>query len=162
MPRQKRALSGIDPNIPAPEEPNSGKRTKLTTETSSADNAASNAQSNGRKEINDSKPTYIALPRPVWDIEAEARDKQEDDDDDDDDDESKSTGAQDVEAPEILRNQDGLDSPEWPWFMSSSSIEKYHGLGEQVGNRDQDMHKVYMYSNFTAYGVNEVIDNWVC
>jgi len=34
-------------------------------------------------------------------------------------------------------------------------------LQTQAANRDQDAQGVYMYNDFTAYGINEVIDNWV-
>ena len=45
--------------------------------------------------------------------------------------------------------------------MSSSAIDKYLELKKQVELRDQDIQNVYMYNDFTAYGVNEVVDNWV-
>jgi len=37
----------------------------------------------------------------------------------------------------------------------------YKELEMQAVNRDQDVQGVYMYNDFTAYGINEVIDNWV-
>lgn len=37
----------------------------------------------------------------------------------------------------------------------------YKELEMQAFNRNQDVQGVYMYNDFTAYGVNEVIDNWV-
>ncbi|KAF3404337.1 hypothetical protein DPV78_002234 [Talaromyces pinophilus] len=153
MPRPKRALSGIDPNIATPQEPASGKRKKVTTETSSPDNAASNAQSEGRDEIKAAAPRYIPIARPFWDIRAEEFDKEVDDDD-----ESESSDAEDTET---LRIRDDLDSPEWPWTLSSSAIDKYHELKKQAELRDQDMQGVYVYNDFTAYGVNEVVDNWL-
>ncbi|KAI7977837.1 hypothetical protein EIK77_009377 [Talaromyces pinophilus] len=153
MPRPKRALSGIDPNIATPQEPASGKRKKVTTETSSPDNAASNAQSEGRDEIKAAAPRFIPIARPFWDIRAEEFDKEVDDDD-----ESESSDAEDTET---LRIRDDLDSPEWPWTLSSSAIDKYHELKKQAELRDQDMQGVYVYNDFTAYGVNEVVDNWV-
>lgn len=154
MPRPKRALSGIDPNIPAPEEPANAKRKKVTTETSSSDNAASNAQPNRGDKITATAPRFIPIARPFWDIRAEAFDKEADEDD-----ESESSDPEDTET---LRIQDNLDSPEWPWTLSSSAIDKYHELKKQAELRDQDMQDVYVYNNFTAYGVNELVDNWVC
>lgn len=153
MPRPKRALSGVDPNIP-PKEPTSGKRTKVTAEeTSSSDSTASNAQPNGRDAIKPAAPRFIPIARPFWDIRAEAFDKEAEEDD-----ESDSSDAEDTET---LRIRDDLDSPEWPWTLSSSAIDKYHELKKQAELRDQDIQDVYMYNDFTAYGVNEVVDNWV-
>ena len=37
----------------------------------------------------------------------------------------------------------------------------YKELEIQAFNRDQDAQGVYMYNDFTAYGINEVVDNWV-
>jgi hypothetical protein len=159
MPRPKRALSGVDSNIPAPQESSSGKRKKGTMETSS-ESAVPNAQSNKRDEINAAAPRFIAIARPNWDINSEARDKEVDEDD-----ESETSDEEDTEAPETLRNQDksvtDLDSPEWPWTMSSSALDKYYKLEKEAENRDQDIQDVYIYNDFTAYGINEVIDNWV-
>lgn len=155
MPRQKRALSGVDPNIPTHQEPTNAKRKKVTTETSTVDNIASNKQPNGGNKTNAAAPEYIAVARPNWDISAEAYDKQVDEDD-----ALETSDTEDPEAPNTLRNQDDLD-PEWPWTMSASAIDKYLKLKKQAELRDQDIQDIYMYNDFTAYGVNEVIDNWV-
>lgn len=37
----------------------------------------------------------------------------------------------------------------------------YEQLEKQAFNRDQDAHGLYMYNDYTAYGINEVVDNWV-
>ncbi|EED12789.1 conserved hypothetical protein [Talaromyces stipitatus ATCC 10500] len=163
MPRLKRALSGVDPNsesnIPVPQESSSKKRKATVTrgamETSSSNSAASNALSNGRDEINAAALKFIAVPRPIWDIDAEARDNE--------DHQSDSRDVGDTEESETLRDQGksvtDLESPEWPWIMSSLALDKYHELEKQAENRDQELHGVYMYNDFTAYGINEVIEN---
>ncbi|EEA24912.1 hypothetical protein TMatcc_008014 [Talaromyces marneffei ATCC 18224] len=165
MPRQKRALSRVEPNtksnIPNPQEAPSAKRqatvTRGTEETSSSNDTASNAPSSESNEINAAVPRFIAVPRPNWDIDAEARD--------DEDEESESNDGDDAEAPDTLRNQaknvPDVDSPEWPWIMSSSALDQYNALEKQAENRDQDLQQVYVYNDFTAYGINEVLDNWL-
>ena len=128
---------------------------KVTTETSSTENAASNVQPKGGNKTNAAAPKFIAVARPSWDILAETYDKKVDEDDN-----SESSVTEDHDAPDPLHDQDDLD-PEWPWIMSSSAIDKYLELKKQVELRDQDIQNVYMYNDFTAYGVNEVVDNWV-
>lgn len=201
MPRQKRALSKVDPNsrsntpketssgkrratsatkstmetsslndtasTPVPQESSSGKgkatcTTRSTTETSSS-NAASNAHSNQRDDINAAAPKFIGLPRPFWDIEEEV--PYDEDDEDDEDDESQSRDVEDTEAPKAPHDQDKnaaeRESPDWLWVMSELAVDKYRQLVEQARKRDQDEHDLHIYNDFSAYGINEVVDNWV-
>jgi hypothetical protein len=154
-------LSRVDPNIPASQESSRAKRQATVIRDSSSNGAASNARPNARNAINAAAPKFISIPRPSWDIRAEAWDNEADEDD-----ESDSRDEEDTEAAsETPQNQDksatDLDSPDWPWVISSLALDKYYELEKQAENRDQDLQDVYMYNDFTAYGVNEVVDNRV-
>ncbi|KAL1868795.1 hypothetical protein Plec18167_008100 [Paecilomyces lecythidis] len=204
MPRQKRALSKVDPNSRSntPKETSSGKRratsaTKSTMETSSSNNtastpvpqdsssgkgkatcttrsitetsssnAASNAQSNERDDINAAAPKFIGLPRPFWDIDEEVPyDEDNEDDEDGEDGENGEDDVEDTEAPKAPRGQDKnaaeRESPDWLWVMSELAVDKYRQLVEQARKRDQDEHDLHIYNDFSAYGINEVVDNWL-
>lgn len=96
---------------------------------------------------------FVALCRPHWDIETERFDKEEEDEDENDE--------EDQCAADCVCKDPANDRPEWTWVASEEGLKMYKELEMQAFNRDQDVQGVYMYNDFTAYGINEVIDNWV-
>lgn len=90
-------------------------------------------------------PKFVRINRPYWDIRREKYDKGEE--------EGESHGEQNT-VPEN-------ESSDWVWSISEEGMAIYKHLEKEAAKRDQDLHGLYVYSNFTAYGVNELLDNWV-
>lgn len=160
MSERKRPLAEADPNS-EPSMPQKSPKEKSNASPGSA--KATTASENAVPE-----PKFVRLPRPYWDIQHEKWDKRnepkneaeneaEDESDDDGDDDDKSDDEQDTLAIDSAHDND----PSWVWFMSEEGIAKYSYLKKQAANRDQGKHGMYFYNDFTAYGVNEVVDNWV-
>lgn len=101
-------------------------------------------------------PKFLVIDRPYWDIQTELFEKEGEDDDDDgeDYDEEKMKEKFNIRASPN-------DLSEWPWLISKEAAEKYKRREKQAANRDQDAQGLYIYNDFSAYGMKEVIDNWV-
>lgn len=164
MSERKRPLAEADPNS----EPQKSPKEKANSTPSSAKTTTTNGEGS---ENAIPKPKFVCLPRPYWDIqhekwdkrnepknEADAEDESDDDDDDDDDADGDESNDEQGTLPTGSAHE---NDPSWVWFMSEEGMLKYNYLEKQAANRDQDEHGLYVYSNFTAYGVNEVVDNWV-
>ncbi|CRG91972.1 Pc13g06040 [Talaromyces islandicus] len=80
----------------------------------------------------------------------------EEDDDEEDDDESD--GEQNNGAIHSVPENESSDCV---WIISEEGIAIHDHLEKQAANCDQDEHGLYIYNDFTAYGVNEVVDNWL-
>jgi hypothetical protein len=111
------------------------------------------------------EPKFIRIPRPHWDVQKEKWDKRhgpkdgaENKDEDEDESDDESDDEQDTLAVDSAHDSDLSD---WVWFISEEGLAKYSHLEKQAANRDQDGHGLYIYSNFTSYGISEVVDNWV-
>jgi hypothetical protein len=46
--------------------------------------------------------------------------------------------------------------------VSKAGMEKFIEITEEVSKRDQDSHGMYIYNDFSGYGVTEVMENVVC
>jgi len=91
------------------------------------------------------------------DVDAERRDKG-----------GKGGGGEDEErdehdlcAADCACKDPANDHPGWIWVLSEEGLKMYRQLEKQAFNRDQDAHGLYVYNDYVAYGINEVVDNWV-
>jgi hypothetical protein len=46
--------------------------------------------------------------------------------------------------------------------VSKAGMEKFIEINQEVDKRDQDLHGMYIYNDFSGYGVTEVMENLVC
>jgi hypothetical protein len=46
--------------------------------------------------------------------------------------------------------------------VSKAGMEKFIEINQEVNKRDQDLHGMYIYNDFSGYGVTEVMENLVC
>ncbi|KAH8693005.1 hypothetical protein BGW36DRAFT_302377 [Talaromyces proteolyticus] len=96
------------------------------------------------------EPRFILICRPYWDVEAENRDK-----------ESEAHDEQHTCGTDCVCKAPANDFPQWTWAVSEEGLHTYELLKKQAFNRDQDAQGLYIYNDFTAYGINEVVDNWL-
>lgn len=52
-------------------------------------------------------------------------------------------------------------SPNWPWRVTELGWDLLQKWQEEMMNRDQDVQGVYIYNDFTGYGIQEVMENQV-
>lgn len=53
------------------------------------------------------------------------------------------------------------ENPDWVWVFTEEGLKLFTQWQIQAENRDQDAFGVYMYNDFTAYGLTEVMENQV-
>jgi hypothetical protein len=134
-----------------------------------------------------SKLHFVTRCRPYSDIEAEKWDRGINSDDDDEDDEED----EDIDIDEDAKTDDGdedwedidkhghpkirsthgtkdcmcdkpaAEHPDWTWIVSSEGDKVCRELVSESLKRNQDCYNMHIYNHFTAYGIGEVIDNWV-
>ncbi|OKL58247.1 hypothetical protein UA08_06774 [Talaromyces atroroseus] len=182
MPRTKRTLVDADPNSECsmPQKSSKGKEraTSGSAETTIAnsidasnegtedDNAFSETScshlgsSSLRKcsSLNTNPPTvnsatepkFIFICRPHWDIGAEQLDMEYETPDD-----------EDTSPADFVCKASVNDRSEWAWTITEAGLRKYEQLEKQALNRDQDAQGLWIYNDYTAYGINEVVDNWL-
>jgi hypothetical protein len=46
--------------------------------------------------------------------------------------------------------------------ISTDGLEKFQWMMLEQEKRDQDMHNMYIYNDFSGYGTTEMIENFVC
>ncbi|PVH91953.1 hypothetical protein DM02DRAFT_677788 [Periconia macrospinosa] len=169
MPRPKRTLTEADPNAEmlVPKRSSKGKvkatgASMVTTNTNGADAASprpNDAASEREDYLNNNTVTqlkFICVCRPHWDVEAERLDKEYENEDEDQDEEDENEDEDDEEEDENEdEDEDEDEEDEKRDRCAADCLEK------QAFNRDQDAHGVYMYNDYTAWGINEVVDNWL-
>ncbi|QKX54254.1 uncharacterized protein TRUGW13939_01339 [Talaromyces rugulosus] len=157
MSERKRPLADADPNC------ESSMPQKSPKEKANASPGSAKTTEGDENAV--AEPKFIRLPRPIWDVQKEKWDKRnepkdgtEKEGEDEDESDDEGDDEQDTFATDSAQD-DGL--PDWVWYISEEGLAKYTYLEKQAANRDQDEHGLYIYSNFTSYGVSEVVDNWL-
>jgi hypothetical protein len=68
---------------------------------------------------------------------------------------------QDICPADCVSKDPANDRPGWTWAVSEEGLKMYERLEKQAYDRDQDAHGLYIYNDYSAYGINEVVENWV-
>jgi hypothetical protein len=191
MPRAKRALVGADPNSELPPRksprgekadttvPNGDDASKKANEKDAASGGSpcsrvgltslfkcGTLNANSPEGNSATEPKFVYICRPHWDIDSERFDRErnaDDDEDDDKDDEDDEDDEDNEDRPvsKFVCAAAVKDRAEWPWVVSEEGLKQYQKLEMQAAGRDQNEHGLYIYNDYTAYGMNEVVDNWV-
>lgn len=94
---------------------------------------------------------------PPWGRREEPEDEDEGEGEDEDEDEDADDGC----GKDCKCNKPLADNPTWPWRITEDGWKLYRKLAFELMKRDQDMHGVYIYNDFTGYGYQEVFENQV-
>jgi hypothetical protein len=114
---------------------------------------------------------FITTCRPGWDIRAElwyeGGDSDQDDEDEDfDEEEGENDQNRNLNSTcgteTCMCKKPAEEHPNWVWIISEDGLKVFGDLQEQAKKRDQDYHDMYIYNDFSAYGTQEVVENWVC
>jgi len=62
---------------------------------------------------------------------------------------------------ELHFKKDIKDFPEWKWIVSRKGYKMFVNMDVDIQKRDQDRFMMHVYTDFSGYGVQEVIENWV-
>lgn len=134
-------------------------------------------------------PNFVTICRPGWDTVAEKAENGEDSDSDEahadgwasanEDDDSDNEEFEDLGEVEIQDNSDeeedvqidhgpdcmckkpARDHPDWIWIFTEEGLKLFAQWQIQAEKRDQDAFGMYIYNDFTAYGLTEVMENQV-
>ncbi|KAI9794952.1 MAG: hypothetical protein M1833_007326 [Piccolia ochrophora] len=102
---------------------------------------------------------YLTVCRPMWDIEMEKRRKQRKGKD------GQGSSYQDVDEGEefdggnCMHGKPAEDRPDWTRIFTEAGTDYMQNLGEELEKRDQDMHDIYVFNDFSGYGQHEVVHN---
>lgn len=102
------------------------------------------------------KAQLVAMCRPSWDRE----DHDEDDEDGAAQDElDKEFG---IELDEEGHAKSCYCGERWPWRVTSNGWKLIKKLQGELAKRDQDLHDMHIFNDFTGHGIQEVMENKVC
>jgi hypothetical protein len=62
----------------------------------------------------------------------------------------------DILTDEMIKKVSDVGYP-----ISQDGLDKFQWKSEEQEKRDQDIHDVYIYNDFSGYGVTEMMDNFV-
>ncbi|KAI9793394.1 MAG: hypothetical protein M1816_000286 [Peltula sp. TS41687] len=114
------------------------------------------------KSKDPSSVKWITMCRPRWDRrdeiedEGDVGDEIEDVDEDFDENVEEGCGNKDCKCGKPL-----AEIPTHPWRFTEFGWENLNKLHVEMMKRDQDMHGLYIYNDFTGYGYQEVFENWL-
>jgi len=94
---------------------------------------------------------YRCMSRPWEDRKAEWRDLGEEPDDEDMERYREENKKYSEATPEEV--------PEWPWVITKMGNYLVNVYTDQAERRDQDNFDMYVYNDFTGYGLQEVVEN---
>jgi len=101
---------------------------------------------------------FVTMPRPIWDFHREY-----------DEDELEEMSEEEVEKLQMKLDSEfetyfekkPRDTPNWRWILSTSAYKLSQQLDREFQKRDQDRFGMYIYNDFTGYGIQEVLENWL-
>lgn len=100
---------------------------------------------------------WITLPRPMWDVWSQYGSNLERMDDD-----AQKELQKDVQKQhEKYFEKPVEENPDWPWVVSRQGWDVFNNNDLAAWKRDQDEAGMYVYNDFTGYGLQEVIENQV-
>ena len=103
-----------------------------------------------RTGTQDDNVVFMTMPRPLWDFHREyGNDELE-------------AMSEEINADVTTYSmKDPIDFPHWTWIISTSAYRQSRDLDEEFLKRDQDRLGMYIYNDFTGYGIQEVVENLV-
>lgn len=132
--------------------PKAGTKRKAAELDASAGQPASTPASNGLTL------DFMTLPRPMFDFH-----RQYDPEDIEGMSKAKVDRLQknhDAES-KLHFKKDPKDFPGWAWIISKHGHKMFQKMDIDVQKRDQDRFGMHIYSDWTGYGVQEILENWV-
>ncbi|KAF2813464.1 uncharacterized protein BDZ99DRAFT_460703 [Mytilinidion resinicola] len=97
---------------------------------------------------------YRCMSRPWKDRKAEWRDDEDMDEEPDEED-----MEQCIEENKKYSEATPEEVPEWPWVVTKMGNYLVNEYTDQAQRRDQDNFDMYVYNDFTGYGLQEVVEN---
>lgn len=95
---------------------------------------------------------WVCGCRPIFDVEAQYEDSE---------DEEAAEQADTCGSKRCICDQPAEKHPSHPWIFTKAGKAAFTmWYGEQL-RRDQDEHGLYIYNDFSGYGVTEVMENQV-
>ena len=145
---EKRAIKEIDKELRMSDKPDESERLRKMIE----------------REDKAKKPTdWICIRRPGWDNDEEIEEAEVE------------TGTEDEpprhqDGNEIDNDKEGTladDFPEYRWISTKRGRQWFKYWVSEQAKRDQDIFDMYMYNDWTGYGIREVLENqvsdvWIC
>ncbi|PVH69177.1 hypothetical protein DL98DRAFT_598877 [Cadophora sp. DSE1049] len=149
MPRAKRSFAATDANA-AP------LHTRPTMSTKVSD--TSNKPTATTSSIPECPIKFVCVPRPFWDFRLEYKGENEDDEDEGVDSlqEKKSETLKEARKTWL---KPAAEFPGYAWALSLKARKLIKKYDLQTQKRDQDSLGMFIYNDFTGYGLQEVVQN---
>ncbi|KAF2225504.1 hypothetical protein BDZ85DRAFT_279189 [Elsinoe ampelina] len=125
----KRKASAVSEADSVIDDSHSSKKTKETPQTASA-----------------SQLEYLTLARPQWDFEREYGDPED-------------MPRDEFSAQQEKHHKPIADLPEWKWVVSKRADDISARYDLEMQKRDADRWGLYIYNDFTGYGIHELVEN---
>lgn len=84
------------------------------------------------------------------------------DDGDDEDQEEEEEGPDVPKVGCILTEEMIKKVSKMGYPITTDGIEKFEWMIKEQEKRDQDIHDMYIYNDFSGYGTTEMVENYVC
>jgi hypothetical protein len=108
--------------------------------------------------------TFVTVCRPHWDVNLEKwhRGYEDSDDEDQDLDENRKRKIRRTHGTkDCMCKKSAAENPNWTWVISAEGLAVLQELEMGGRKRNQNSHGMHIYNDFSAYGMAEIVDNWV-